>query len=352
MTTQNGRLPVTLTLWLKSWITKEGLSTNYRLELLVGDGSNRSFYRLAFGDAKEDNTYIILSDPSWTLSKDYPPHQLFLQQHGIPVPEFFDFNAKAGCLVMADLGDELLQQRILTQPARREFWLQASVKLLAKLHGETFPVPTNLPVAQRRFDSQKYIAELLFTSEHLREKVLGLSPYSVGELGAVQNYCEMLEKISVDAFSHRDFHTRNLLIKNDTLWMIDFQDARLGPVHYDLASLLYDAYVPTSPSEREELIALYRKEISAFPLGKQLNWDSFENELSCIAFQRVVKAAGSFASFFTRYGKKTHLPYLQPALRSALELQNRTPALGGVLKPVFPIADWIQRVQDWEEKQA
>ena len=126
----------------------------------------------------------------------------------------------------------------------------------------------------------------------------------------------------------------------------------MGPIHYDLASLMYDAYVPTTPAEREHLLTLYRQEIARYPLAQKLTWEHFDGELACVAFQRVVKAAGSFASFYTRWGKKTHLPYLLPALRSALDLQSRTGELRGVLNPVFPIADWIARVQDWEAKQA
>jgi aminoglycoside/choline kinase family phosphotransferase len=243
---------------------------------------------------------------------------------------------------MDDLGDELLQSRILGRPEGKLGWLRRATELLAKLHGETYPVPPDLPVASRRFDRQKYLDELLFTSEHLREKYLGLPPYGPREKAALGDFCESLGRVGFDVFCHRDYHTRNLLVKDDGLWVIDFQDARMGPIHYDLASLLYDAYVPTTAAERDELLALYRSRIAGYPLSRRLEWDDFDQEFSAVAFQRVVKAAGSFASFFTRYGKKTHLPYLLPALRSARELQRHSGRLRDQLVEVFPLDTWIE----------
>src|SRR5947199_2017384 len=132
------------------------------------------------------------------------------------------------------------------------YWLGRATELLAELHGRTFPVPHDLPVATRTFDREKYSQELFFTEEHLVRKYLGLPHWSDAGRREVENFAGRIAGIQPHVFCHRDYHTRNLLVRGTDLFMIDFQDARLGSPHYDLASLLWDAYVPVSEPERGE----------------------------------------------------------------------------------------------------
>lgn len=331
-------IPAQLTHWMENWIIKRGLSSSFSIFPLAGDGSTRQFFRVNAG--KE--LFIVLFDPAWTLSQDYPAHQLFLQSHQIPVPHFHQIDSASGVVVMQDLGDELLQSRIQSRPETKFSWLTEAVKLLAKLHGETFPVPASLPVATRRFDQRKYADEFLFTLEHLSHGLLGLPPSTEQEKKAIESFTGMLETFSPEVFAHRDYHCRNLLLNQNGLFMIDFQDARLGPPHYDLASLLYDAYIPISESERTGLKETYRHAISRYVLHDAIDWASFDHNLRLVAYQRTIKAAGSFASFYTRYQKKTHLPYLVPALKSAMELEALCPEETSLLRPIFPLEKWIE----------
>lgn len=328
-----------LNTWVAGWIASRKLPKSTRWEALAGDGSTRSFYRIR----GPDQTHILLFDRDWILSKDYPAHQAYLAERGIPVPEFLTVDPGAGCLVMQDLGDELLQFRILAEPERKSEWLRRATRLLADLHGRTYPVPADLPVSTRSFDQAKLFQEFLFTEEHLVRGLLKLSPWSNAQKQTVEAFCGNLASIRPLVFAHRDYHTRNLLVIGEALVMIDFQDARLGPPHYDLASLLYDAYVPVPEEEKRALVALYTKSLKAYPgLEQAIDFPRFDSDLAQIAFQRVVKAAGSFASFFTRYAKRTHLPYLRPALESARGLRGHVPA---ELADVIDIERWLEKVQ-------
>jgi aminoglycoside/choline kinase family phosphotransferase len=243
---------------------------------------------------------------------------------------------------MEDLGDVLLQSRLLSHPVEKTAWLEEATRLIARLHGSTFPVPPHLPVATRAFDARKFADELGFTFEHLHQGLLKLPAPEPSLLKSVEAYCSELAAIRPQVFCHRDYHTRNLLVHEGRLRLIDFQDARLGPPEYDLASLFFDAYVPITETERASLLALYQRVLTSFPLGAQIDWDGFETRLDRVAFQRVVKAAGSFASFFTRYGKRTHLPYLLPALEMAQALQTK---LGDEV-PALPLALWIRKASE------
>lgn len=301
-----------------------------KITTLAGDGSQRVFFRVAFGEKRA----VVVADPGWRFTGDYAPLQRFLASKGLPVPDFFVEDPKNGFLMMEDLGDELLQHRLLAAPKDRMRWLTAAVTLLADLHGKTYPVPPGLPLNGRRFDAKKYKEELAFTTEHLHRGLLGLPAPSEAQEKNVGLFATSLEDVDAWVFCHRDYHSRNVLVHDEALELIDFQDARLGPVHYDLASLVYDPYVPLSPEERHALVAAYQKAITSHALAKELDDLHFARRLDAVALQRLVKAAGSFASFFTRFGKNLHLAYLEPCLATAAELQAK------VAPGLFPIATW------------
>ncbi len=312
---------------LAQWLAKFQESDTPRLNLLAGDGSTRQFFRLQLGS----QSWVLLFDEGFQYSKDYAPLQSYLKSLKLPVPEFDYIDAKSGIIVMQDLGDQYLQQDLDNEPLQK---LKEATKLLAQLHGKSFPVPDNLPVATRRFDTQKYREELEFTQTHL---IQGYWKLEKKDSKPLQTFCQQIEKVQPLVFCHRDYHTRNILVHHKELYLIDFQDARLGPPHYDLASLLYDAYVPLTEETRHALIETYQHELQKFPeLSNQVNWKEWDKELSLIGFQRVVKAAGSFASFYTRYQKETHLPYIKPALETARLLQKRFP------KELNPVWETLQ----------
>lgn len=306
--------------FLKDWLFNFARVQMAELKLLLGDGSNRKFYRLK--DAKTQESFILISDPEWKQTQDYAPHQEALERAGLPVPAFKKFDPQIGLLLMQDLGDELLQIRIQKNPEEKDSWLDKAALLLADLHGKLFPVPVGLPVLNRQFDEQKLFEELSFTLQHLRETYLGLPSLDSKKLTEVRSFCGALSKFRPLVFCHRDYHCRNLLVFNSSLWMIDFQDARLGSPVYDLASLLFDAYVPLSDSNRIKLIQTYKTRLSNYPLSKEVDWSQFQTELYRMAYQRTLKAAGSFASFWTRYQKNSHLVYLKPALQMASALEK------------------------------
>jgi len=334
-------LPPRIAEWLEKWLLSQRITTSScRISRLAGDGSTRTFYRVSWpGDSK-----ILLSDPDWIFSKDYPAHQAYLTQVAIRVPAFLTWDTGVGALLMEDFGDELLQLRIQAEPAQRLQWLKQSAVLLAELHGKTFPVPRELPVSTRRFDAEKYGQELAFTQEHLVEKLLGLPALTPTGHKALERFSQTIAGIGPDVFAHRDYHTRNLLVHEDSLCLIDFQDARLGSPHYDVASLLYDPYVAMSDSEQKEVFASYQQTLTKFPkLYEKIEWATWARDLEQVAYQRVVKAMGSFAGFYTRNGKKTHLPYLVPALEIVKRLEKNRPEIG--LGAVFDLKVWREKIE-------
>ena len=185
-----------LQVWLSGWLSKQRLPTNFQVLPLAGDGSPRPFYRIKISD----KSFVLLSEPEWILSKDYPAHQAYLHKNGLPVPEFLAVDPKIGALLMEDMGDELLQTRLLARPDQRGLWLEKAVGLVAKMHGSTYPVDPAIPAATRSFDAKKYQEELAFTLEHLHTKLLKGGAIDPKLHKQIASFCEELGKLSPKVF--------------------------------------------------------------------------------------------------------------------------------------------------------
>jgi aminoglycoside/choline kinase family phosphotransferase len=137
---------------------------------------------------------------------------------------------------------------------------------------------------------------------------------------------------------HRDYHCRNLLFDPDTgrLGIVDFQDALVGPVSYDLASLLHDCYHRFSDEDVARWLGWY---LNRTPL--ELEPGTFATDVAMTAVQRQLKAVGIFARLMLRDGRTTHLKHILPVLESLTDLSHREPELA-------PLAVWLDRLEHGE----
>ena len=125
--------------------------------------------------------------------------------------------------------------------------------------------------------------------------------------------------------SHRDFHSRNLMSHEGRLWWIDFQDARMGPATYDLASLLRDSYVDLDEHFVAELAEEFRQRVVP---GETR--DTFQRRLELMSIQRNLKALGTFGYQGAVKGSRVYLPYIPRTLASARRNLARYPELAGL----------------------
>jgi hypothetical protein len=125
--------------------------------------------------------------------------------------------------------------------------------------------------------------------------------------------------------THRDFHSRNLMSYGDALYWIDFQDARMGPAHYDLASLLRDSYVELD----EEFVADRAEEFRQRAVPGEPR-DTFQRRFELMSIQRNLKALGTFGYQGTVKGSRVYLPYIPRTLAHARRNLARYPELSGL----------------------
>ena len=122
---------------------------------------------------------------------------------------------------------------------------------------------------------------------------------------------------------HRDYHSRNLMLHQGKVYMIDFQDARMGPDTYDLVSLLRDSYVDLNDIAVNELIAYFLA-----LAGGTVTEDEFRPRFDLMALQRNLKALGTFGYQTTARRNPVYIQYIPRTLRYVRDTLRRYPRFG------------------------
>lgn len=291
---------------------------SYQLIPLVPEGSpvaERAFYRVQ--TSKQSwiliNWQSALAKKNIVLSKvidEYTSKQNIFCEAGVPIANIKAIDKKQGLLLLEDLGD--LKLDIFYQQNKKSAirYYQQAIDYIVSLQ--------DYRVNWSRYSAKDFFREMLWTKEHLVDQLLHFeweNSFLNKCFKEWEELCNSLEQYSYRP-THRDYHSRNLMIKNKQLYLIDFQDAGLFPRCYDLASLLYDPYVGLDDSFRDQIVKyLVAKRACSEKIIKK--------ELLLTAMQRVFKAAGSFASFYSLRKQKSHLPFILPALKTLKQILNQ-----------------------------
>jgi len=179
-------------------------------------------------------------------------------------------------------------------------------------------------------DAERFRFEMAFFVEHYLGGLLGLSEIA----GTIRVELERLADLAAAGphrvLCHRDFHSRNLMVRADgELAMVDIQDARWGPDSYDLASLLFDAYIDLDAAMRERLLGAYLAALPASP-----DEEPFRHRLAIVAAQRMLKALGTFGYQITTRGREVYRPAIDRTvtrLETLLPRLDALPRLGELL---------------------
>lgn len=292
---------------------------------LAGDASNRKYYR------------IVHSQESWVLMKWEPfnPEEypfLSVLQHfakcGVHVPKVVGTSPTQGLVLLEDLGDLTLERRFWENQNQETitFFYKMALDEIVKIHGNATQNKSNCTAFKIQFDTEKFLWELNYGKDNLILGVLKaeLPLKTQDELQKIfLNICETLHK-EPKVICHRDYHSRNLMIKLDKMFVIDFQDARMGPIQYDLVSLFRDSYVDLEDGTVARLKDYYLNKSKEF-LPKSFSKDHFDQIYEIQSLQRCFKACGSFASFYHQRGDKRYLKYLTPTLKRVLKCLNQFP---------------------------
>ena len=312
---------------IDAYLKQSGLSNSSpRVVPLTGDASDRRYFRILLHDASS----IVLSLYATPFDFDTLPFvnvsRLFAEMP-VPIPTILGHAGELGVLALQDLGDVTLQAHLgaATQSEHAALYRQA-VALIATMQqrGAELSSPMYLPYGSA-FDVEKLTWELDFFTRHFIEAYRGVMIPAASRTALREEFDLLIQVLAAEprVLCHRDYHSRNLMLHEGHLYIIDFQDARMGPDTYDLVSLLRDSYVDLPEPTVSELMAYFLA-----LKGSRDTEPEFRPRFHLMALQRNLKALGTFGYQTTARRNPVYIQYIPRTLRYVRDNLEHLPQFG------------------------
>jgi aminoglycoside/choline kinase family phosphotransferase len=297
-----------------AYLARTGLTAKQaRVVPLTGDASDRKYFRLR---VPRSTSRVLAAYPA---AFDYDTLTFvnvatLLLRMPVPVPAILGHAGDLGVLELEDLGDVTLQAHLgsASQGDHNALYREA-VNLIATLQkrGQDLAAPVYTPY-KVAFDIEKLTWEMDFFLKHFLEAYRGAVLEPAVRTALRAELVTIVEELAAEprVLCHRDYHSRNLMLKEGRLYIIDFQDARMGPDTYDLASLLRDSYVDLSEQTVDDLIAYF---LALKGLSGQER--EFHRRFDVMALQRNLKALGTFGYQTAARANPVYIQYIPRTLR-------------------------------------
>lgn len=266
------------------------------------------FIGIHWNEDREDNSQFI-------------PVANFLKQAKLRVPAILHDRSRYRVALVEDLGDVDLLSLKSRPFAERLPYYRSAFEQVDRLF---YAKPAKDFHLMPPFDAALYRWEQNYFFEFLVEEFLGMD---AGPLRKNEVFVDLSERLGTVArhLVHRDFQSQNLMIKDDKVWLIDFQGLRRGRQEYDLASLIFDPYMDHNEREREALLALWEEIADERPLETLFH--------ECAA-QRLMQALGAYGNIVKNRGDEWYRPHIATAARLLGVVTRGTP-LEAPLAPVL-----------------
>ena len=293
---------------------------------LSGDASTRRYYRIT----EKGRTSILALYPEPFDSEEMPFLAVgaMLAEWGLSIPAVLDHDGARGIVLLEDLGDLTLQGALVgIEPRKREDLYREALEQLAQLQREAAHAPRNAACFQVAFDVEKLSWELHYFLRHFVEGYRGRQLTVEDRATLAEAFHRLSEEIASwpRVFCHRDCHSRNIMLRAGRLYWLDFQDARMGPATYDLASLLRDSYVELS----EEFVNDRAEEFREKALPRETR-ETFLRRFELMSVQRNLKALGTFGYMATVRRSDVYDRYVPGTLENARRNLARHPEVAAL----------------------
>lgn len=315
--------------WLAALPTSFGLRAD-TLRPASADASFRRYFRI---DAVGGSYIIMDAPPEKEDSAAFVRIAALLSAGGINAPQVLASDLAAGFLLLTDLGGTTYLQALQSQegqdPKQAHALYMDALGTLTRLQAIAAP---SLP----HYDHARLIAEMRLFDEWYVAKHLGatLTPAEHSRLLATYELIAQTNLAEAQVLVHRDYHSRNLMQTSaGNPGVLDFQDAVIGPISYDLVSLLRDAYIEWTEAQQLDWAIRYWQLAKKANLPVPENIDDFYRNFEWMGLQRHLKVLGIFARLHHRDGKDGYLANLPLVAKYAASVCQRYTALAplGVL---------------------
>ena len=314
---------------LRTYLSRTGLlASGPRVVPLTGDASDRRYFRLLVSDAPSI-VLALYSGPFEFETFSFANVARLLELMPVPIPAVLGHAGDIGVLALEDLGDVTLQAHLGAATAAEHAALyREAVALIETMQrrGAELAAAEFVPYGIA-FDVEKLTWELDFFIKHFIEAYRGVvfRPDEREELR--REFALLVEVLAAEprVLCHRDYHSRNLMLHDERLCIIDFQDARMGPDTYDLASLLRDSYVDLPEQTVDELLAYFLA-----LKGQSGTQAEFRRRFDVMALQRNLKALGTFGYQTTTRRNPVYIQYIPRTLRYVRNNLDNLPQFGRI----------------------
>lgn len=291
-------------------------SRDYRVFQLAGDASSRRYFRVVLSD----NSYVLMVWEPFVDDDRYPFLSVlnYFAANGIAVPSVLAKSPEDGLVLLEDLGDLTLERKFWENQNQETVlpYYRKTLDQLFKINFLQKPSGFRCTAFENSFDIEKLMWEFNYSMKHLVREFCQVLPTDAEKavldriFGRICSHLASRQQV----VCHRDLHSRNVMIKFGAVKIIDFQDARTGPVQYDLVSLLKDSYVNLEDKHQRELLNGYFDRCKSE--GKLCeSKDEFHHTYELQSIQRCFKACGSFASFYNLRKDNRYLKYIEGTVR-------------------------------------
>jgi aminoglycoside/choline kinase family phosphotransferase len=322
---------------LREFVRGALASGDFTVSRASADASFRSYWRVVMtphaGDPVQADRIVMDAPPGKEDLAGWLDIAARLHNAGLHAPGIFAVNRKRGFVLMEDLGTRTYLPE-LTQASVDTLYADAFDALLRM---QTTVDVAGLPA----YDRERLIGEMELLPEWFLKRHLGCT-ISCEEWDIIEAAFTFLVHAAEEqprAFVHRDFHSRNLMIVDHQAagnpygmlvnpGIIDFQDALVGPITYDLVSLLRDCYVEWDAERVAGWVESYRLRLqSTHLLGPEVSAARFSRWFDLMGLQRHIKVLGIFCRLWYRDGKRQYLDDLPLCWRYAITVARRYPEL-------------------------
>jgi len=310
------------------YLASTGLTTRVvKVVPLTGDASDRRYLRVLLRD-EPAQVLAVHPGPIDFAALPFVNVAKLLSEMPVPVPRILGHSDELGVIALQDLGDVTLQAHVgAASPAQHAALYRQAVTFIDTLQRRGAELASSDYIPYRiAFDVEKLTWELQFFTKHFLEAYRGAQIAPAAREALAAEYAAIAGELAGEprVLCHRDYHSRNLMLHDGSLYIIDFQDARLGPDTYDLVSLLRDSYIDFTESQVEGLIAFFL----ALREGRQVapnDPEEFRRRFDLMALQRNLKALGTFGFQTTSRQNTVYIQYIPRTLNYARANMLRYP---------------------------
>lgn len=324
---------------LQTWLASV---TSYELQLsslrpASSDASFRRYFRI---DGTDGNSYIVMDAPP--PQEDVRPFIHVAEvfgASGVSVPSILAQDIESGFLLLSDLGSTTYLQLLNPDTAHKLYIDAIDALVQIQVHS----APAVLP----EYDRALLLRELMLFPEWYIGKHLGITmtEKQTATLNKIFDALLANNLAQAQVYVHRDYHSRNLMVlQNGNPGILDFQDAVYGPITYDLASLLRDAYIQWDEEIVLDWAIRYWERAKRAGLPVNPDIDSFYRDFEYMGLQRHLKVLGIFARLYHRDGKDAYLKDLPLVMEYTRKAAHRYKELAPLVKLLDELEDKAPQV--------